>query len=119
MKKRRVAAPLFIRRKYGKQVDFERKRQRNGIETVPKRPPTGLVRLRLSRKMAKITKSLGTQFCFAARMRPRFKEIGRCAHFFLAIRFGILGQQVRAGSRRDPQVFWRGTRANTLESLCI
>jgi hypothetical protein len=40
MKKGRVAAPLFIRRKYGNQAGFECKRQRNGIETAANRPST-------------------------------------------------------------------------------
>src|ERR1700692_3471341 len=38
--------------------------------------------------------------------------------FFLAVRFSILGQRMRAGSRRGPQVFGV-ERANILESLTV
>jgi hypothetical protein len=69
--------------------------------------------------MAKITKSLGTQFSFAALGATSVEEDGRCAHFFLAFRFGISGAGVRArfeGAAR--RCFGVGERANTLELLC-
>jgi ribosome maturation factor RimP len=43
---------------------------------------------------------------------------GRCAHFFLAVRFSILGQRKCASSRRGPQVFGV-ERANILESFTV
>jgi hypothetical protein len=80
-------------------------------------PPTGLVRLRLSRKMAKITKSLGMQL-FRRPDATSVKRIWALRPFFFGQSVRHLGQQVRAGSRRSPQVFRRGVRANTLELLC-